>query len=88
MRTLECRLRFAVEFRVLFTDYDHFAIIHACGYWNSDGTCRRPGEQVNILSRTATLDEAHLLQAYEILEHRACVTRRDLIPTYMSRECI
>ena len=76
----------AVPFKVLYTDYDHVAVTYACAAWNDDGTCRRPGEQVNIMSRDKHLRPDARRAAYDALEQLTCIHVNDLVPAHMSRE--
>ena len=73
---------------MLYTDYDHVAVTYACAAWNDDGTCQRPGEQVNVMSRDKHLLPDARRAAYDALEQHTCAHVNDLVPAHMSREYI
>ena len=69
---------FSVKYKVIYTDYE-VAVTIACLIWNPDGTCRRPGEQLDILSRSPDLDLQRRQEVYDIIRKSVCVDVHDLV---------
>ena len=76
-----------VPFKVIYTDYSQVALVYACGFLNDQGECRRPGEQVSLLSRTKSLPDNVYTHVYDVMEASVCVDKDDFVKADMSGEC-
>lgn len=69
---------YSVPFKVVWTNYE-LAIIYSCSQLRDDGTCRRKGEQLHVLSRTPDVSTSSRIILYNIIRRELCVDIFDLV---------
>ena len=63
---------------MIWTDYKH-AVVYTCYDVADDGTCRRQGEQLDIMSRKPEMNRETRAAIYEIIREKLCVDLFDLV---------
>ncbi len=67
---------------MLYTDYDHIAVIYSCNHIKLNGECQSGREKVWVIGRTTQLNDAQLQYVEQLLQD-VCIdpARLQFIPS-------
>jgi len=67
-----------VKYKVIYTDYQT-AIVYTCRHVNTDGTCPKRSQQVDILSRQRDIDPDKRSKMHDIIKEKLCLSPADFV---------
>ncbi|KAK2167928.1 hypothetical protein LSH36_22g07018 [Paralvinella palmiformis] len=76
-----------MKYKVIYTDYQT-AIVYTCRHVNTDGTCPKRSQQVDILSRQRDIDPDKRSKMHDIIKEKLCLSPADFVIPANEGDCI